>query len=196
MTNRHDVDDLLSELRAALDVEPSRGFEAGVRQRVANERASATRWWWISAAAAVASAAVVVTMVMPRSRNVDDRKPMPVARVEHAAVPPASSIEVATPVAPAIAERTGAVARPSARQDAVRAMRLRNPQSLLDVPVIVPAGQEEALQRLVAALWNGDVAATLRFDESSSKIEILAIQQPEPIRLSAIRIEPISWEYQ
>ena len=55
----HDTDDILSELDAALSVEPSRKFADGVRTKVRQSQMRTTHVWWGLAAAAGISFAVV-----------------------------------------------------------------------------------------------------------------------------------------
>ena len=81
MTNGHDVDEFLDDLRNAVNVQPSPGFEARVRVRVATE-VPGRRWWWLGAAAAVAAAAVLVVMPMLKSGGVGRLKPFQAVQVD------------------------------------------------------------------------------------------------------------------
>lgn len=187
--NRNDLDDLLGDLRGARelreminDVQPSPAFEARVRQRVASETNSTMRWWWLGAGA-LAATAIVVIIAMPKTGVVDDRAPVQAVQVERLA----PSVEISAPVEDATAA-TPAVVRMRTTRSAPSVAQTR---SLLDAPVIVPPGQEEALQRLVAAMNGGKVTSPHGVDDALKKIDIGELQVPAFIQLSAIRIDPI-----
>lgn len=189
---RSQLDDMLGDLRRELDVAPSPEFEARVRERVATDTASSTRWWWIGAAcAAIATAMLVVTMTPLRPRMAGDVAPAQTVRMASAVVPADSAGEIAAPVAPAAGGRTIAAARSSATSHAQRPVRSQGQQSLLDAPVIVPPGQEEALERLVVGLRSGEITRVPSVPDGPVAFSIVPLDPPEPIVLSAVILTPV-----
>jgi hypothetical protein len=109
----HSVDDLLSDLKTALDVTPSAGFAAGVRMRIAGERTRAhgwTRWWPLAAAAAVAVSVAIAVVVrsQPSPHSAVDRPASVAAAAPIAVDAPVAS--VSAPAAP-VTSTTSRVAR-------------------------------------------------------------------------------------
>ena len=115
-----DSDEILDELRAALNVEPSPEFEARVRMATHASRRAGAVWieprrvwiWRIVASGAVAAAAIVAVLLRPG--DVAAPSPVAAARPQPAAVgtAPARSIQqtatvVAKPLVPAVAWHKG-----------------------------------------------------------------------------------------
>jgi hypothetical protein len=115
MTDEH-VDQLLSELRTSLDVEPSAGFAVGVRTRIAEATASrGMAFWWPIVAVASAGAIVAAVAVMTRGSSVPAApRSAPAAAVAPAVEPtpvassaqPLAPVTPIAPAAPRVARRT------------------------------------------------------------------------------------------
>jgi hypothetical protein len=105
-----DQDDVLKELDAALQVEPSRAFADGVRARVNRSRANTTRVWWGLAAAASIGLATLALWRPATGPSVNDAPAIVTVAVAPAQVP-----APVTPAAPAVpvARREPSVARAS-----------------------------------------------------------------------------------
>jgi hypothetical protein len=147
-----DSDEILDELRAALNVEPSPEFEARVRMATHASRRAGAVWieprrvwiWRIVASGAVAAAAIVAVLLRPG--DVAAPSPVAAARPQPAAVgtAPARSIQqTATVVAKPLVPAPRMATRPARATSATRGAR-PEPQ------VLVPAGQIELLHSLVA----------------------------------------------
>lgn len=167
-------DELMAELGAALDVEPSPAFAAGVRARVDRSRRGA--WWaWGSVAAACASIAVVIAM-----RPATESSPAPVsmatASVEtpNAPTAPGGAPSVSVTVPTIIAPRH---ARPAPAAPAVAPARLESAEPKLEVITNQPELLRELWQRHL-------VGAVTRITEVESR----AIAD---ITVAPIEVEPI-----
>ena len=109
----HDLghDNVLKELDAALQVEPSRAFADGVRARVNRSSTNTARvWWGLAAAASIGLATLTLWRPAPESASVAAVTPPKVAPITQPAAK-ASSITtppsvVAAPQRPASRERT------------------------------------------------------------------------------------------
>ena len=172
MTTERDV---LRDLGAALDVSPSPGFEASVRERVRQQSFSVPRWTW-SVGAAVAATVVLAVMLVPERDT-----PRPSDRV------------VANPRVsrPAISD----AAEPSSPPP-VRAVRRTEPPSRLDSnpSVVVPSGQMAAIERLMAEVAAGRVVMAAERSASAAALQINALAAVPPIAFDPIRLTPLSPE--
>jgi hypothetical protein len=83
--------DLLRELESALDVSPSTGFEAKVRERVRTQSMGAPRWTW-TAAVAVAATVVIAVMIVPTRESSTPRRPEARAGVSTEPSPDAAGV--------------------------------------------------------------------------------------------------------
>jgi hypothetical protein len=92
-----DHDDVLNELDAALQVEPSRAFADGVRARVNRSRTYTTRVWWGLAAAASIGLATM-TLWRPGTLAPANGEPVQVAAAPTQAPVPAIPSKVPEPV--------------------------------------------------------------------------------------------------
>jgi hypothetical protein len=109
-----DHDDVLKELDAALQVEPSRAFADGVRSRVRRSRTYTTRTWWgLAAAASIGLATLAVWRPL-----VQAPAPMKVAVAPTEATAPAvpsrapeSVVSTAPVAAPVVTRRESTIAR-------------------------------------------------------------------------------------
>jgi hypothetical protein len=128
-----------ASLETAMRVEPSADFLARVRLRIADESARAPvpwpDWWWRVAAPGLAVLAVVGAALVGREAGVGEPGPAPARSAASAArpAPPPS-----TNPAPSLSAR---------RQ---RSVRRSAPASAARIPVLVEAGQLEALARMAA----------------------------------------------
>ena len=125
----------------------------------------------------MAAAAVLVVMPMLKSGGVGRLKPFQAVQVDRA---PAAT-EIVAPTEHASAAPVRSVVHAAARRRTQR--------------VIVPSEEEAALQRLVAAMWSGQVQAPPYLTSNEAPLEIDTLPTPEPIQLSTIRIDPIYEEF-
>lgn len=142
MLSEQDVD---RELKAALSVSPSPGFEARVLQRVEADRPSRgrARYGWLAAAASLVIAAGAIYAL--------NRTPPAVPQVVQQTAPPAMSPRSEAPIHEQVIEppriETVRIARTAART----APRRAEPE------VLVPVNQMEAVRRLVRVINEGRV---------------------------------------
>jgi hypothetical protein len=144
MLSEQDVD---QELKAALSVSPSPGFEARVLQRVEAERPSRrVPYGWLAAAASLVIAAGVV-YALKRTPSA----PPPARQVVEQTAPRAPIAQPDIPV-PA---RTSTPASDAPRAVVVRASSRATRST--EPEVIVPVNQMEAVRRLVRAVNEGRI---------------------------------------
>jgi hypothetical protein len=177
-------DDVLAELRAALGVLPSAGFEARVLADVREHRMYPARWVW--AAGLVAStAAAVLALVLGSSRPLDVERPPPVAEQFGAEFQTTPHVEP-RPVRP---ESTEAATR---RTRTMPPRTAAMPPSMEAAAVIVPPGQMSAIRRLVAGVAAGRVAMAPPGPDVSEPLETAPIGSAPPIVFSAVEFRPLS----
>lgn len=185
MTNRSDVD-VLSELGAALRVEPSPDFAARVRASVAGK--PIREWWFGDWRLALAGAAVVVGVLLGAAAWFGDRTSRPVAQ-------PASVATEATGAPETKDAPLGVVAVPPAtfaltRRSGRSGRRVARATSTGTEPeVLVPPDQAIAIRRLLAAFRAGrvPVVSDLRnMDEVSADLPPISM-----IEIPLIAIDPL-----
>ena len=129
--------DVLREIESALDVSPSRGFEARVREQVRKQSMHGPRWT-LPAAVAVAATVVLAVMLVPHRQTPASRVLVrPDTQPAPAAVETIKAPERTRPVTEA---RAAAPRRPR-RSDTPVTVRLESPE------VVVPAGQTAGIRR-------------------------------------------------
>ena len=159
-----DDQDIDHELRAALNVEPSAGFGAGVRRRLETNRPQrGGRPVWFAAAAAVLLVIAGAWLALPTGRTIE---------------PPPAAVAVSTPsdtpqgdvsksagqpenstAQQARAPKRAAVARVAARE--------QKPE------VLVPAGQLALIQRLLRQANSGQVEVPAGDSPSTPPVELV-----------------------
>lgn len=147
--------ELLREIGAALTIEPSSSFAAGVRDRVAAESSPWGRrglWWGVVGAAACA-ATIVAVIVANRSPVVPIAVAPDAASVAIAAARPSPVVEPrSAPVAPVVSKtpRRGAAPTQATRVATAGGSRLQ---------VLVSPDEANALRRLLLAARSGRAQA-------------------------------------
>jgi hypothetical protein len=178
-----------TELKLALAVSPSPGFEQRVLRRVPERTAARSHSWVVYTALPTAAAVVIVTALAVQEIR-EGR--------EHAstAAPPAVSLESATTEAgPKAMLLPAAPARPAAALQAagrsgriVAGAAVDGPRSTAgasrEPEVIVPPGQGEAIRRFLEAMAEGTL-------EPPRPVETDGIGAPAPMRVQPLTIEPI-----
>lgn len=185
MFSEQDVD---RELKAALSVSPSPGFEARVLQRVEADRpARGAQYGWFAAAASLLLAAGVF---YPLNRPAPAAAPqVPAVEIVERAAPapqvPAPQIvehTAAAAVSPAAGipdhARTAAPLRVTPVSTASRAARSAEPE------VIVPVNQMEAVRRLVRAVNEGRLKPPVEPPQGP-------IAPPTQVSVAPVVVEPI-----
>lgn len=190
--NRDPLDEAIDrEVASMLNVEPSPGFAAGVRQRIAETPGGSgwSAWWLLPSAAAVVALAIVV--VLPRDgQEIAPAQPAaPRATAGAGANPPASP--AATPGgATAAADRVEA--RPRVRSTppvpAASIERGDSPRSHALGETLFSASERAALMGLFASISRGE------FDLSALPQPGAGATEPVPIPADEIVIPPIVME--
>jgi hypothetical protein len=186
-------DEILDELRAAVNVEPSPAFEARVRRATHEQHRAGTVWpgprrawlWSVVAGGAVAAAVIAVFLL----RSGDTGSPSAVAMAQPqptAADAPSRSVQpppTAAVVRPAPLRRAVARRASNATTTVVRAGR-REPD------VLVPPDQAVALARLLEGVSEGRVmiGATKAMD---ADVTIAPLSDPTPVTITDVRIESL-----
>ena len=172
----HQIDDPLKELEAALAIEPSPAFAAGVRARVAESRRAAWLTWQELAPAAVVVVAVLGGFLWRAGQ----------VRVQPAAVgTPNAPAAMAARIAPDVpVARIASPDKPvSADRAAVRVTTPAAPE------VLVPPDQAMALNRFLAGLRARATAERQSADLSPVVLEELP--RINPVRIELITIDPL-----
>jgi hypothetical protein len=173
--SRDPLNDLDTELRGLLSVEPSPQFEAKVRARISAERMKGGGWslGWPLAIAAAVVLAIVSGALMFKAPSSPALVPPPVVAV---AEPPAGAPIVEPPSAQPRAPDTGTGrARPRARTGRVAAVP-REPEVLVDVR------QRANVGRLIAMARAGLLKSEDLPQAASGPVDLVV----EPLRIPAI----------
>ena len=142
-----DEKDVLVQIGAALDVEPSSAFAAGVRQRIARDAERRPPWVLFLSAGLTAAVLVVVAVV------VSDRR-------TNTAAPAAAT--ASNRQAPALSWASSGVDR-AKKTDVTETtpsesgQQIPHPRASAPAEVLVPPGQAEAIRILVAGLNDGTI---------------------------------------
>ena len=173
--SRDPLNDLDTELRRLLSVEPSPQFEAKVRARVGAEQMKGGGWsvrWTLAAAAAVVLAIVSGALMLKAPSSPAAVPPLAVAVTE----PPAGAPIVEPPSPQPHAPDTGiGRARPRARISRVAAVP-REPEVLVDVR------QRANVERLIAMARAGLLKSEDLPQAASGPVDLVV----EPLRIPAI----------
>lgn len=171
--NDRRVDELLSELKTALDVEPSSGFAAGVRERVAHASGRQRPSWLVWVGMGLAAAAVVIVATVWSTRGAGTPAPV-VATVANSAAPvvaaPSTVDRASQPVTEPTTTNTGAKI-------------VRRERAAAKPEVLVSRDEADGIRALVSGLNDGTI------DPAS-----LATPPPDasvPLEMPAIVIAPI-----
>lgn len=173
MIDEHD--DMLDELRAAMNIDPSPAFEARVRRAVAAgaRRPAWLPWTW---AAGVAAAAIALGVIATLRRvPAEDARPNAPAIAAAPSPAPAPTAPMTTAGVDAPRRPTGTIAR-----------NTRGP----DLRVIVPKGEARAFAQLVAAARRGDLAHVQLF----APVATAPLETPAAIDIAPIEIPPVTAE--
>ena len=176
MTDRH-VDDVLADLKSALDVHPSPSFAAGVRERIEKPRGwFFWSWQTLGATAALGAAAVIASMVYTR--------PAPAVQ-QSAPVAPTAAMTPAIPPTPGVAAES---ASRSAAPAVVRPVKRNVTAAARLDPMAVVTDQQEILQRL----WANAGAGNVTQQEFGRALQVAASTEIVPIEVREIVVLPIS----
>jgi hypothetical protein len=164
------LDEFERALRAELDIEPSPGFEAGLRRRLAQARPARRGWRFLAPALAALTAVAVLAGLAARGT------PPPPPASSHAAA-------VARP-APLAPGPEVPLAPPRAPSPVRAATGARGPR------VIVPPGQREALLRFVARLDAESLPAPPALASPAALADDLPA--PAPIAIAPLDVAPLT----
>jgi hypothetical protein len=186
-------DETLDELRAAMNIVPSREFEARVRLATRETHPRGAGWsghqraWMWGAVASGAVAAAVIGVVLLRSGAAAAPLAVATRQSRPAAVgtTPAREIQPTTAVAISMpAPRVRGAARGAARVTSVARVARQGPE------IVVPPDQAIALARLLKGVSDGRVmiGATKAIDED---VAIAPLSEPAPVTVKEVRIDPL-----
>jgi hypothetical protein len=196
---RPDADDPLWALAQALDVDPSPGFAARVREGVDADRAARRRTWRYAMAAAVPLLAALIVWVAQVPGDGQPAVSSPGAAEAGASVAggrmPGADVVGAAP--PTVAsERPAAGATHAHGEEAQRRARVERTRSqrFATAPVIVPPGQLEGVQRLARAAAAGRVRMGPQLAMWAANVdpEVAPLAAPDPLRVPPIEIDPLT----
>jgi hypothetical protein len=172
-----DHDDVLKELNAALQVEPSRAFASGVRARVSGSRTQTRRIWWGLAAAATVGLATVALW----RPSVEVPASAPVAQAQLSAPMPMAPI-----VAPPVEAAEGTTAR---RTNVARATAATVSLASAEPRLEVITNQGVVLRELWAAVGAGPMVETVA--EVAVPVGAAEAKPITPIVVDPIVVPPI-----
>lgn len=192
MSGERDVD-VLDDLRAALSIEPSPGFEARVGAAVSGERRGA-RWQWVAGALAAGVAVAVAWTwqagaVVPQARIDGPRAAVAPGVRSGASVRAVESggpTSFAGPLREAGAPRRPAVDRPGSRRVVAVGPARARPLSL-PAPVIVPKDQARQFALFVGAARRGEVPTGLAGTDVSQPLPPIAAIVVAPLDLPLLQ---------
>jgi hypothetical protein len=168
-------DDVLRELETALNVSPSPGFEARVRERVRQRSFAVPRWRWTVGLAAAATVVLAVMLVPGRDTLKPGDRVVANAGTSQPAIPDA--------------------AEPSHPPPARAVRRAESPSRMEAAPsLVVPSGQMAAIERLMAAVAAGRVVMAAERSASTAALQINAVAAAPSIEFDPIRLTPLSPE--
>ena len=172
MFSEHDID---RELKGALSVSPSAGFEARVLHRVEEDRPPswAARYGWLAAAASLVIAAGVFHAL---TRTSPALPPAPQVVEQAAPRPPIAQPDILT------STTTPTTTREAPRVAVARAPRRAEPE------VIVSVNQMEAVRRLVLAVNEGRLTPPV---EPPAEPSQGPMAPPATIGVAPVVVEPI-----
>ena len=173
-----DQDDVLKELDAALQVEPSRAFADGVRARVTQSRARTTQMWWGLAAAASVTLAAVVLWRPATYAPAND------APVKVAVAPPQATVPAVPSKAPESVVAMAPVATPAVARRRATATRAAVAAIASEPRLEVITNQGAVLRQL----WADYRGRTLVVADAGPIVDGLA---PKPITVGDIVVAPI-----
>jgi hypothetical protein len=185
-------DEILDELRAAVNVEPSPAFEARVR-RATQERhradavwAGPRRAWLWSVVAGGAVAAAVIAVFLLRSGDTGSPSAVAMAQPQPTAASATlpRSIQQPATIATRLERKPPVATRRAARAALADRVTRREPD------VLVPPDQAVALARLLEGVSEGRVmiGATKAMD---ADVTIAPLSDPTPVTITDVRIESL-----
>jgi hypothetical protein len=184
-------DEMLDELRAAMNIEPSPEFEARVRLATQESRPCGAVWsehrrgwvWGAVAGGAVAAAVMAVVLLRPGSAGAPSAIAMAQPQPTAASATLPRSIQQAA-VATRLEPKPPVATRRTARAASADRVTRREPD------VLVPPDQAVALARLLKGVSDGRVmiGATRSTDED---VTIAPLPEPAPVTVKDVRIEPL-----
>jgi hypothetical protein len=159
------ADEALRTLRSELQVAPSVGFEARVRERIAPRRVRAPRWAWALPLAAAALLAISVLVVMRGSER--------------------TGPTVASTAPPPVATRVPVVEPPAVdRHSAPRPPQRRAPARPAVEP-LVPEGEASRIARYAASVRERPLQAEMLPDPREP------LPDPAPIEITPLDTTPL-----
>ena len=174
--------DVLREIESALDVSPSHGFEARVREQGPKQAMHAPRWT-LPAVVALAATLVLAVMLVPHRQGPDS--PVAVRPDTQPAPAAVETINAPEPTRPVNEGRPATPRRPR-RSDTPVTVRFESPE------VVVPAGQMAAIQRLVDEVARGRVVMAPERPGPPDVLEVAALAEAAPITFDPIRFDSLS----
>ena len=176
MTDRH-VDDVLADLKSALDVHPSPSFAAGVRARIEKPRGwFFWSWQTVATTTALGAAALIAAVVYTRpAPAVHQSAPVATTTAMTPAIPPAPVVSPDS----TFRSTAPAVGRP-VKPNVTTAARLD--------PMAVVTDQQEILRRLWASAGTGNVSQ----QEFGRALQVAASTDIIPIEIREVVVPPIS----
>jgi hypothetical protein len=149
-----------------------------------NERPAPQRSWILAGAALAAVAALVIVFILVHGfgRGATETNPQMIAAVDHespAVIPPFTQA-----IAPS--ETTSSSAKSSSRRPIKPATLAKFEQ----VAVLIPAGQKQAIEALLAGVQQGKVETNVFLTEKPE--EALQELQVSPLEISPIEVKPLA----
>jgi hypothetical protein len=185
-------DEMLDELRTAMNIEPSPEFEARVRLATRESRPRGAVWsehrsgwiWGAIAGGAVAAAVMAVVLLRPGSAGAPSAVAMAPPQPTAASATLPRSIQQPAAVATRLEPKPPVATRRTARAAAADRVTRREPD------VLVPPDQAVALARLLEGVSDGRVmiGPTRSTDED---VTIAPLPEPAPVMVKDVRIEPL-----
>jgi hypothetical protein len=185
-------DEILDELRAAVNVEPSPAFEARVRRATHEQHRAGTVWpgprrawlWSVVAGGAVAAAVIAVFLLRPGDTGSPSAVAMAQPQPTAASATLPRSIQQPATIATRLERKPPVATRRAARAASADRVTRREPD------VLVPPDQAVALARLLEGVSEGRVmiGATKAMD---ADVTIAPLSDPTPVTITDVRIESL-----
>jgi hypothetical protein len=197
--DRMNGDDPLQALADMLDVEPSPGFAARVRQHIDADRGARRRMWRYAIAAAVPLlAALIIWVANPPPQG---RPPATSSRVAETRaltadgpMPGTDAVSAARPTAASSGRATGPMGARGERGRREARVARNRPRTFATAPVVVPPGQLEGVRQLARAAATGRVRMGPPLADWAANVdpEVAPLAAPDPLRVPLIDVEPLT----
>jgi hypothetical protein len=187
------LEDVDRVLRSRLRETPSADVAARAASRLAEAEARAWRPAWTAAAAAAGLGAAILAgwMARPPAVEVRDRTQAAARSRETASPRPTPGVALPAARSARVERRATAVATPVARATFAReSLPIEERPRVADAVVLVPPGQDEAIQRFASALGSRTLAARPLL-ESATSVET-AVEIPELVEIPPLETRPLA----